>query len=100
MQIRGGKNRQQGQSCHCRAGADWVVGAEVHQAMCDAGVETLVLNGFGAKCVMVNKDVRRMDVTAKPDGTPADMQQKADIAVFEVHALSCSPLTCESIWTA
>lgn len=67
-----------------------MVGAEVNQAMCDAGAETLVMNGFGAKCLMINKDVRRLDVTAKPDGTPPDMQHKADMAVFEV----CMP----SMW--
>ena len=52
--------------------------------MCDAGVETLVMNGFGAKCMMLDKDVRRMTVDVKPDGTPGDMEQRADLAVFEV----------------
>jgi len=60
------------------------VGAEVSQAMCDAGVQTLVMNGFGAKCIMVNKDVRHLETSAKPDGTPPDMHSKADIAIFEV----------------
>jgi hypothetical protein len=68
----------------CRAGAEWVLGAEVSQAMCDAGVETLVMNGYGAKCIMVNKDVRHLETSAKPDGTPPDMHSKADIAIFEV----------------
>lgn len=54
------------------------------QAMCDVGVETLVMNGYAAKCIMLNKDVRHMDVVAKPDGTPADMDRRADIAIFEV----------------
>ncbi len=53
--------------------------------MCDVGVETLVMNGFGAKCIMVNKDVRHLEVRAKPDGTPPDLQRKADVAVFEVQ---------------
>ncbi|DBA90775.1 TPA: hypothetical protein ACH3X1_003982 [Trebouxia sp. C0004] len=67
-----------------RAGAEWVVGAEVSQAMCDAGAETVVMNGYGAKCIMVNKDVRHLETSAKPDGTPPEMQSKADIAIFEV----------------
>ena len=65
-----------------------MVGAEVNQSMCDAGVETLVMNGLAAKCLMVNKDVRRMHaVAAAPDGTPPDMQHKAEMAVFEVCEL-------------
>ncbi|KAL0046712.1 hypothetical protein WJX82_008116 [Trebouxia sp. C0006] len=67
-----------------RAGAEWVVGAEVSQAMCDVGVQTLVMNGFGAKCIMVNKDVRHLETSAKPDGIPSDMHSKADVAIFEV----------------
>ena len=73
---------------NCRAGADWVVGAEVNQSMCDIGAETLVMNGFGAACMMVNKDVRHMSVSAKPDGTPPDMQFKADLAIFEVCSVT------------
>jgi len=61
-----------------------VLGAEVNQAMCDAGVHTLVMNSYGAKCIMVNKDVRHLEASAKPDGTPPDMHSKADIAIFEV----------------
>ena len=60
--------------------------------MCDVGVQKLVMNGYAAKCVMLNKDVRHMDTAAKPDGTPADMDQKADIAVFEVQLLTPSEL--------
>ena len=55
--------------------------------MCDVGGETLVMNGFGAKCLMVNKDVRHLEVDAKPDGSPPDMQSKADMAIFEVGLL-------------
>ena len=61
-----------------------MLGAEVSQSMCDAGVQTLVMNDYGAKCIMVNKDVRHLETSAKPDGTPPDMQSKADIAIFEV----------------
>ncbi len=52
--------------------------------MCDAGVETLVMNGLGAKCIMVNKDVRHLETSVRPDGTPPHMHSKADIAIFEV----------------
>lgn len=61
-----------------------MVGAEVSQAMCDVGVHTLVMNGYAAKCIMLNKDVRHMDTIGKADGTPADMDKKADVAIFEV----------------
>ncbi|KAK9803026.1 hypothetical protein WJX72_005333 [[Myrmecia] bisecta] len=67
-----------------RAGASSVVGAEMSQHMCDVAAETVVMNGYAAQCLMVNKDVRRMDVVRKADGTPPDMDRKADIMVFEV----------------
>ena len=39
---------------------------------------------------MVDKDVRRMSVKAKPDGTPPDMSRPVDILVYEVVVLlSC-----------
>ena len=71
----------------CRGGAGWVVGAEVSQAMCDVGVQTLVMNGYASQCIMLNKDVRHMEIDAKPDCTPADIDKKADIAIFEVSAV-------------
>ena len=40
--------------------------------------------------VQVNKDVRRMDLVTKPDGSPPDMEAKADLCIFEaslVHAI-------------
>ncbi|KAK9863045.1 hypothetical protein WJX84_000363 [Apatococcus fuscideae] len=67
-----------------RAGAASVIGAEMSQHMCDVGAETMVMNGYAAQCMLVNKDVRRMDVAQKPDGTPPDMPRKADLLVFEV----------------
>ncbi|CAL8464828.1 g4363 [Coccomyxa elongata] len=67
-----------------RAGADRVTGAEVGQHMCDVAAEAVVMNGYAAKCLMINKDVRRIDVAAKADGTPPDMEQKANLCVFEV----------------
>ena len=54
------------------------------QHMCDVGAETVVMNGYAVQCMLVNKDVRRMDVAQKPDGTPPDMPTKADMLVFEV----------------
>lgn len=67
-----------------RAGADLVTGAEVGQHMCDVAAEAVVMNGYAAKCLMINKDVRRMDAAAKANGTPPDMEQKANVCVFEV----------------
>lgn len=66
-----------------------MVGAEVNQSICDAGVGSLVMNGLAGKCLIINKDVRRMfaAATAQPDGAPPDMLHKADLAVFEVCAL-------------
>ena len=61
-----------------------MIGAEMSQHMCDVGAETVVMNGYAAQCMLVNKDVRRMDVAQKPDGTPPDMPAKADLLIFEV----------------
>ena len=69
-----------------RAGADHVTGAEVCQHMCDVAAEVVVMNGYAAKCLMVNKDVRRMDASAKPDGTPPDMEHRANLCIFEASA--------------
>lgn len=67
-----------------RAGADYVTGAEISGHMCDVGVLSEVMNGFAAKCTIVNQDSRYMDVLRKPDGTAPDMKRKADILVYEV----------------
>ena len=69
-----------------RAGADHVTGAELCQHMCDVAAEAVVMNGYAARCLMVNKDVRRMDTVARPDGTPADMEQRANLCIFEAWA--------------
>ena len=80
-----------------------MVGAEVNQSMCDAGVESLVMNGVADKCLMVNKDVRRMHAaaTAHPNGTPPDMLHKADLAVFEVSPLQVATEVCalQLVWS-
>ena len=72
-----------------RAGADHVTGAELCQHMCDVAAEAVVMNGYAAKCLMVNKDVRRMDTVAKPDGTPPDLEQRANLCIFEASAHTC-----------
>ena len=67
-----------------RAGADKVVAVEMSQHMCDVGEETVVMNGYADKILVLNRDARRMDVVRKADGTPPDMEQKADILIYEV----------------
>lgn len=76
-----------------------MVGAEVNQSMCDAGVEILVMNGLASKCLMVNKDVRRMHAaaTAHPTGAPPDMLHKADLALFEVCAFQVVWSACHGV---
>ena len=73
-----------------RAGATHVTGAELSQHMCDVAAEAAVMNGYAAKCIMVNKDVRRLYATKPPDGTQPDMEQKANLCIYEV-ALSGHP---------
>jgi len=67
-----------------RAGADKVTAVEMSQHMCDVGEEAVVMNGYAEKILFLNRDARRMDVVRKPDGTPPDMERKADILVYEV----------------
>ncbi|QDZ17548.1 S-adenosyl-L-methionine-dependent methyltransferase [Chloropicon primus] len=67
-----------------RAGADKVVSVEMSQHMCDVGEECVVMNGFASKILFLNRDARRMDVLRKPDGTPPDMERKADLLIYEV----------------
>ena len=67
-----------------RAGADKVVSVEMSQHMCDVGEECIVMNGFANKILFLNRDARRMDVVPKPDGTPPDMERKADLLIYEV----------------
>ena len=67
-----------------RGGADRVVSVEMSQHMCDVGEECVVMNGYADKILFLNRDARRMDVVRKPDGTPPDMEKKADILIYEV----------------
>lgn len=39
------------------------------------------------------RDVRRLDVFRKPDGTPPDLPRRADLLVYEVGRLGCSCLS-------
>ena len=54
------------------------------QHMADVAAEAVVMNGFAQQCLIVNKDVRRINAVTKPDGTPPDLERKADICVYEV----------------
>lgn len=70
-----------------------MTGAEIGQHMCDVAAEAVVMNGYAAKCLMINKDVRRIDAAAKVDGTPPDMEQKANLCVFEVRHMPAPACT-------
>ena len=63
-----------------------MTGAEISQHMCDVAAEAVVMNGYAAKCVMINKDVRRIHSETLPDGTLPDMEYKANLCIFEVCA--------------
>ena len=52
--------------------------------MCDVAAEAVVMNGYAAKCIMINRDVRRLYATKPPDGTQPDMEQKANLCIYEV----------------
>ncbi|KAG7675099.1 hypothetical protein Ndes2526A_g07853 [Nannochloris sp. 'desiccata'] len=67
-----------------RAGADEAYAVEVSAHMCDVAEETTIMNGYLGKILVLDRDVRRMDTVRKPDGTAPEMQQRADIAVFEI----------------
>jgi predicted RNA methylase len=67
-----------------RAGADEAYAVEVSAHMCDVAEETTIMNGYLGKILVLDRDVRRMDTKPKPDGTAPEMQQRADVAVFEI----------------
>lgn len=67
-----------------RAGADYVYAAEMNSHMCDVAEECTIMNGFLDKILVLDRDVRRMDVLRKPDGTAPELQRPVDLAVFEV----------------
>ena len=64
--------------------------------MCDVGEEATIMNGFLGRITMLDRDVRRMDVLRKPDGTAPELPRRADLLVYEVRAhlfRSCAGLT-------
>ena len=67
-----------------RAGADYTYAAELNSHMCDVAEECTISNGFLDKILVLDRDVRRMDVLRKPDGTAPELQRPVDLAVFEV----------------
>lgn len=67
-----------------RAGADYVYAAELNSHMCDVAEECTIMNGFLDKILVLDRDVRRMDVLRKPDGTAPELKRPVDLAVFEV----------------
>ena len=71
-----------------RAGATHVTGAEISQHMCDVAAEAVVMNGYAAKCLMINRDVRRIHASKLPDGTEPDMEHKANLCIYEASAVS------------
>lgn len=72
-----------------------MTGAEIGQHMCDVAAENVVMNGYAAKCLMINKDVRRIDTVQKPDAAPPDMEQKANVCIFEVWQSDKAPSSRE-----
>jgi len=67
-----------------RAGADYVYAAEMNGHMCDVAEECTIMNGFIDKILVLDRDVRRMDVLRKPDGTAPELKRPVDLAIFEV----------------
>jgi predicted RNA methylase len=67
-----------------RAGADYTYAAEMNSHMCDVAEECIISNGFLDRILVLDRDVRRMDVLRKPDGTAPELQRPVDIAIFEV----------------
>ena len=67
-----------------RAGADYTYAAEMNAHMCDVAEECTIMNGFLDKILVLDRDVRRMDVLRKPDGTAPEIERPVDIAIFEV----------------
>ena len=71
-----------------------MTGAEISQHMCDVAAEAVVMNGYAAKCIMINKDVRRIHAEKLPDGRAPDMDYKCNLCIFEVCASSSLHPAC------
>jgi len=76
-----------------RAGADSVYAVEMSPHMCDAGEETVCMNGYGTSIMYLNRDARRLFTKEseglikhglKPDGNPPEMERKSNVLVYEV----------------
>jgi hypothetical protein len=75
-----------------RAGADSVVAVEQSSHMCDVAEQVISSNGLSTKCVVLQRDARRMFAATseglksgrKPDGAAPELVRQADILVFEV----------------
>jgi hypothetical protein len=75
-----------------RAGADSVVGVELNGHMCDVAEQVISANGLSDKCIILQRDSRRMFAATseglmrgrKPDGAAPELTRQADILVFEV----------------
>ena len=67
-----------------RSGAKEVFAVEISSHMTDVAEETVIANGFFRNTTVYNKDVRRLDTQPHPDGTPADLPRRANMAIFEI----------------
>jgi type II protein arginine methyltransferase len=69
-----------------RAGAGAVAAAEVSPHMADVAEECVLANGFLGRITVLDRDARRLGVGPglKPDGQAAELERRADVAVFEV----------------
>lgn len=64
-----------------QAGAERIVANEAHPTLCAVGEEIVADNGFAERIRYVGKDSRRL-------GIPADLPQRADLAIFEMFDCS------------
>lgn len=76
----------------CRAGASKVIGVECSQHLCDIAAETVIRNGYGRQCMVINKDVRRL---TEADTHMFFQSGKADICVFEVRLQQQACALCQ-----
>ena len=70
----------------CRSGASRVTGVEINQHMSDVATQCVLINGYGRHCTIINKDLRRVNVSAE-GVLGGDLLQKADICIFEVGSI-------------
>ncbi|MFZ5638597.1 MAG: tetratricopeptide repeat protein [Pseudomonadota bacterium] len=64
-----------------QSGAERVVASEAHPTLCAVGEEIVAANGFAERVRYVGKDSRRLEI-------PADLPQRADLALFEMFDCS------------